>query len=438
MNRTASLAAARLRPPTRWQRICRALLLRTLGELQEGRVVLCDADGMWALGRITGTCSLTARVEVIDGAFYPAALLQQSAGVGRAYMAGWWRCAEPVVLIRILARNEAALRRWTGPTLGLLAPWHRLALWRDRNTRRGARLNIAAHYDLGEGFFLRFLDPSLTYSCALFEKPQDDLGAAQQAKLDRICRKLDLGPNDHVLEIGTGWGSFAVHAAQNYGCRLTTTTLSAAQARYARERVQELGLQGRVTVLEQDYRDLAGQYDKLVSIEMIEAVGTCYYPDYFRRCGELLRPDGAMLLQSIVVDDRHYRHDARHIDFIKRYIFPGGALPSVSVIAEHMARFTDLQLAHQEDFSAHYAETLRRWRARLRDAWEDLRAAGRSEAFLRGWEFYFVYCEGGFRERRVGLVQMLLVKPHCRQLPLLQPLAAPWPAAKASVKECHG
>jgi cyclopropane-fatty-acyl-phospholipid synthase len=435
---TDSTATLAMRPPDRWQRACRALLLRALRGLREGRIVLRDADGSWPLGRVSATCRLEAEVKVTDGAFYPAALLGQSAGVGRAYMAGWWHCDEPVALVRILARNEAALRRWTAPAQGLLAPWHRLALWRRRNTLRGARRNIGAHYDLGEDFFAGFLDPSLTYSCAVFEDPAAGLARAQRAKLERICRKLQIGPGDHVLEIGGGWGSFALHAAGRRGCRVTTVTLSAAQARYVRELVRRRGLAERVTVLEQDYRELEGRFDKLVSIEMIEAVGTRYLATFFRRCSELLRADGAMLLQAILVDDRHFRHDARHEDFIKRYIFPGGVLPSLRVIAGHLARETDLQMAHLEDLTAHYAETLRCWRGRLRAAWNALRSAGRSEAFLRCWEFYFLYCEGGFHERRIGAVQALLVKPRCRELPLLQPAAAPWSLAAKNAEVCHG
>jgi len=432
---TATTTAA---PLTRWQRTCRGLLLRALASLREGRVVVRDDEGAWTLGRVTDDCALAAELRVTDGAFYPAALFEQSAGVGRAFMAGWWRCDDPVALIRILARNEDALRRWTAPALSLLAPWHRFELWRRRNTIGHARRNIADHYDLGNDFFAAFLDPSMTYSCAVFEDGDDDLAAAQRAKLDRVCRKLDLGPQDHVLEIGTGWGSFAVHAAKHYGCRVTTTTLSAEQARQARERVARHGLEARVTVVERDYRELDGLYDKLVSIEMIEAVGTQYYGAFFRRCSELLHPEGAMLLQAIVVDDRHYAHDARHVDYIKRYIFPGGVLPSPAVIAGHVARDTDFQAAHQEDLTAHYAETLRHWRLRLAEARPALLAAGRDEAFLRAWEFYFLYCEGGFRERRVGLVQTLLVKPRCRALPLLQPVAARWPAAARCAGAGHG
>ncbi|MBD3220468.1 methyltransferase domain-containing protein [bacterium] len=422
-------------PLTARQRLARGLLLRVLGSLTGGRVVLRDHDGDWTLGRISDDGRLAVTVVVTDGAFYPAALLEQSAGVGRAFMAGWWTCDDPVALIRILARNEVALRRWTRPTLGLLAPWHRLALWLRRNDLDGARRNIAAHYDQGNEFFAAFLDPSLTYSSAVFEAPDQDLAEAQRSKLDRICRKLDLSPRDHVLEIGTGWGSFAIHAAERYGCRVTTTTLSAEQADHARELVARRGLADRITVLEQDYRELEGQFDKLVSVEMIEAVGTRYYGEYFRRCSDLLAPDGAMVLQAIVVDDRHFAHDAHHRDFIKRYIFPGGVLPSIAVIARHVARQTDLQTAHLEDLTAHYAETLARWRAALRDGWDRLRTAGRSEEFLRAWEFYFVYCEGGFRERRVGVVQQTLVKPRCRSLPMVSPVTTAWPEPEAVGKE---
>jgi cyclopropane-fatty-acyl-phospholipid synthase len=419
--------------PGLWQRACRTLFLRALDGLEGGRLVLLDGDGPHVLGR-----GEEIRVHVRNGSFYPAALLEQSSGVGHAYMEGWWSCEDPVGLVRLLARNEAAIRRWTTPALGLLAPWHRFLLWRRRNTEARARRNIAAHYDLGNDFFAAFLDPTMTYSCAVFENPDDDLETAQINKLDRICRKLDLGPDDHVLEIGTGWGGFAMHAAGRYGSRVTTTTLSAEQASLARRRIRTAGLADRITVLEEDYRHLSGTYDKLVSIEMIEAVGVRYFPAYFRACSDLLTPEGAMLLQAIVVDDRHFAHDARHEDFIKRWIFPGGVLPSVGEIARHVARDTDLQVAHLEDLTSHYAETLFRWHANLRGAWAGLKAAGREERFLRAWEFYFHYCRGGFLERRVGVVQSLLVKPRCRNLALLEPQAAPWPSAQPRSEACHG
>ncbi len=431
-------AAVAYHPLNRWQRCCRRILLRVLGGLRRGRLIVRDADGEWPLGLANPTSEPPVVLDVLDGEFYPAALLEQSTGVGRTYMEGCWRCEDPVDLIRILARNESVLRRWTAPTFSILAPWHRFQLWRRRNTRHKARQNIAAHYDLGNTFFAEFLDPTMTYSSAVFCSPEDDLETAQINKLDRICRKLDLGPADHVIEIGTGWGSFAIHAAGRYGCRVTTTTLSAAQAAMARTRIAAAGLAERVTVLEKDYRDLEGQYDKLVSIEMIEAVGVRYFPAYFRRCSELLRDHGAMVLQAITVDDRHFEHDARHEDFIKLWIFPGGVLPSVAVIAERVARDTDLQQAHLEDLTSHYAETLRRWEQNLHRAWPRLKANGRSEEFLRCWEFYFHYCRGGFLERRVGVVQSLLVKPGCRELPFLQPATAPWPTGEPRKKASHG
>ena len=419
--------------PTRWQRTCRALFLRALDGLEGGLIVLRDGDGDHALGR-----GPEIGIEVHDGSFYPAALFEQSSGVGRAYMEGWWSCPDPVGMIRVFARNESTIRRWTAPTLGLLAPWHRFLLWRRRNTEAQARRNIAAHYDLGNEFFASFLDPTMTYSCAVFEHPGDDLETAQINKLDRICRKLDLGPQDHVVEIGTGWGGFALHAAGRYGCRVTTTTLSAEQAALARGRIRDAGLDDRVTVLEEDYRNIEGRFDKLVSIEMIEAVGVRYFPAYFRACSDLLKPEGAMLLQAIVVDDRHYDHDAKHEDFIKKWIFPGGVLPSVGEIARRVSDDTDLQVAHLEDLTSHYAETLHRWHLNLRGAWNRLKTSGRDERFLRAWEFYFHYCRGGFLERRVGVVQSLMVKPRCRNLTLLQPAAAPWSGSEPRSEAAHG
>lgn len=411
---------------TAGQRACRALFLRTMSGLHRDRIVLRDGLGVVTLGAGEGA-ELQAEVEILDPAFYPAAVLEQSAGVGRAFMAGWWRCGDLVTLIRIFSRHEEVLRRWTRAAMTVLAPWQRLALWSRRNSPDGSRRNISEHYDLGEEFFETFLDPSLTYSCAYFTDGASDLEGAQREKLDRACRKLALQPDDHLLEIGTGWGSLALHAAREYGCRVTSTTISREQARYARQRVAEAGLGDRIEIVERDYRDLRGRFDKLISIEMIEAVGVKFYPVYFRRCSELLKDDGAMLLQAITVDDRHFEHDAKHEDFIKRYIFPGGVLPSIQVIARQVAQATDLQIAHLEDLTAHYAETLRLWRERLLAAADRIRALGRDDIFLRCWEFYFAYCEGGFRERRIGDVQVLLVKPGVGPLaPLRLPGEESW------------
>jgi len=396
-----------------WQRFCRRIFLGILSGMRSGEILFRDSEGEYRVGSSTRDNDLKVAVDIHDPAFYPAAVTGQSAGTGRAYMEGWWETDDLVALMRIFGRNESVLRRWTGPTVGLLAPLHGLSLWARRNTRAGSRRNIADHYDFGNEFFRTFLDDSMTYSCALFASEDQDLGSAQAAKLDRACRRLALGPDDHVLEIGTGWGSFSIHAAGQYGCRVTTTTLSGEQARFARERIAERGLSDRIEVVQKDYRDLEGRYDKLVSLEMIEAVGRRYYPTYFRQCSDLLQDHGAMLLQAIVVDDRHFDHDARHVDFIKRYIFPGGVLPSIGVIADMVAKHTDLQVADLKDLTAHYAKTLEFWRERLLASRADILAMGHDERVLRLWEFYFAYCEGGFCERRVGNVQVLLVKQGC-------------------------
>jgi cyclopropane-fatty-acyl-phospholipid synthase len=279
------------------------------------------------------------------------------------------------------------------------------------NGRHRSRRNVHSHYDLGNDFFEHFLDPTLTYSCGVFEREDSSLEEASIAKYDRLCRKLSLQASDHVLEIGTGWGGFALHAARHYGCRVTTTTLSDRQLEVARDRVRRAGLDDLVTVLHEDYRDLRGRFDKLVSIEMVEAVGRDYLGTYLGACAERLEPHGAMALQAITIDDRHYERAARTVDFIKRYVFPGGFLPSVTAIADAATRCSDLRVSHLEELTPHYAETLRRWRARFLTNRRKIRALGYGEELLRMWEFYLAYCEGGFEERHIGLVQMVLTKP---------------------------
>jgi len=253
----------------------------------------------------------------------------------------------------------------------------------------------------------------------VFERDDITLREASVAKLDRICRKLDLKPSDRVLEIGTGWGGFAIHAAARYGCHVTTTTISRQQYEYARERVRDAGLEERVTVLLKDYRDLAGSYDKLVSIEMIEAVGQSFLDTYFRRCSELLKPNGMFALQAITIADQRYDQALKAVDFIQRYIFPGGSLPSVSVIARKVAEASDMRIFHLEDIGPHYARTLRAWRSRFLAAASTIQAMGFGQEFLRMWNYYFCYCEGGFEERSIGAVQILFTKPGNRREPVL-------------------
>ncbi|MGD2113022.1 MAG: cyclopropane-fatty-acyl-phospholipid synthase family protein, partial [Gammaproteobacteria bacterium] len=287
-----------------------------------------------------------------------------------------------------------------------------------RNTLRGSRRNIEAHYDLGNDLFELFLDETMMYSCGIFTRPGATLQEASEAKLDAICRKLQLGPDDHVLEIGTGWGGFALHAARHYGCRVTTTTISRQQYEHAAQRIRAAGLEDRITLLFDDYRLLEGSYDKLVSIEMIEAIGHRNFNTYFRKCSELLKPDGMMLLQSITIADQRYAQARNAIDFIQRYIFPGGCLPSNAALAGAVAGSTDMRIFDLQDIGPHYATTLRHWRKRFLSRIEQVRRLGYPERFIRMWEYYLCYCEGGFRQQSIGTVQLLLTRPGTLRQPL--------------------
>jgi cyclopropane-fatty-acyl-phospholipid synthase len=409
-------AAARGGTAAVWpDRLARRLLLGKLAGLQHGRLHIRDGGQSYLFGQADAPAGLRASLDVHRPRFYRRAAFDGSVGAGESYFQGDWDCDDLTALTRILLRNRAVLERMDGGLGRLHAPLHRLYHWCRRNTPAGSRRNIAAHYDLGNELFARFLDETMMYSCAIFERPGAGLYQASVAKLESVCRKLDLCPEDHVIEIGSGWGGFAVHAAGRYGCRVTTTTISREQYDYARRRVREAGLAERVTVLNRDYRELEGQYDKLVSIEMIEAVGHEHYPAFFRQCGELLKPDGMGLIQAITIADQRYREARDQVDFIKRYIFPGGCLPSVSVMTGCLTRYTDLRLLHLEDIGPHYAETLRHWRERFFSNIEDIAALGYDEVFQRLWEFYLCYCEGAFRERAIGDVQLLAVKPDCRR-----------------------
>ncbi|HHW75975.1 MAG TPA: class I SAM-dependent methyltransferase [Xanthomonadaceae bacterium] len=403
----------------RWdERWLRRAVFRRLEKLAHGCVTVVDAEGAHEFGRAGADCPLRATVIIHDFDAYRLLALRGSIGVGEGYMVGDWSCDDLPALVRIFVLNQDALLGLEKGLTRLMMPLFRLLYARRDNTRRGSRANIAAHYDLGNEFYGLFLDDTLMYSAAIFPNPDASLREASVAKIDRICRKLELNPNDHLLEIGSGWGGFALHAARHYGCRVTTTTISREQYRLARERVREAGLEDRVTVLCQDYRDLRGSYDKLVSIEMIEAVGERHLNTYFRACAQLLKPQGMMLLQAITIADQKYDQYRSEVDFIQHYIFPGGFLPSLTAIAEILARATDLRVFHLEDIGTHYATTLRHWRERFLANLERVRALGFPDTFIRMWEYYLCYCEGGFRERAIGTVQLLLTKPLCRREPL--------------------
>jgi cyclopropane-fatty-acyl-phospholipid synthase len=305
---------------------------------------------------------------------------------------------------------EAMDSRWSL----LSRPLRRLFHFLHRNSRNGSARNIAAHYDLGNELYELMLDETMAYSCGIFANEQTTLAEASRAKFDAACRKLELQPGDHLLEIGTGWGGMAIHAAQHYGCRVTTTTISRRQHDYAAERIARAGLGERITLRFDDYRDLKGSYDKLVSIEMIEAVGARFLDTYFAKCAALLKDSGAMLLQAITIQDQHYRAALRSVDFIQRYVFPGSFIPSVSAIGDSLRRATDMKIFHLEDIGPHYARTLALWRRNFFGNLAAVRRLGLPEQFIRLWEFYLCYCEGGFAERQLGDVQMLLTRPGCR------------------------
>ncbi len=407
-------------------RIAKLIVLRLLRRVHGGTLEIVEGSERLTFGEPAPEPALQVTLEVRSPRFYRA-LLHGSTGLCESYIDGLWECSDLVALTRLAALNVGALDNFRRVLAPLLIPAQRWLRWLRRNTIGRSRKQIAAHYDLGNELFAQFLDPTMMYSCAVFDSPGATLEQASLAKLERVCVKLNLGPDDHVLEIGTGWGGFAVYAAQHRGCRVTTTTISREQHSYACERVRKAGLQDRVTVLLQDYRDLHGSYDKLVSIEMIEAVGWQNFPTYFRRCSELLSDDGAMLLQAIVIDDRAYEVEKAGRSFINTYIFPGGCLPSMEIISKSLARVTDMRQAHLEDITSHYATTLARWRERFLAASDRVTQLGYDERFRRLWELYLSYCEGGFRERRIQDVQLLLAKPGYRaeQTPIVSGARTP-------------
>ena len=399
-----SRALAGSERPSVLSRCLRRGVLNKLKSIQGGQIVLVDGPLREQLGR-PASDSLSATITVCNRRFYQRLVLGGSLGAAESYLDGDWDCDDPTTLFRILARNLKSAVSIDGPAGAVARRIARFGHWLVRNTRRGSRENIEAHYDLGDDFFRLFLDPTMMYSSAIFEHEEMSLEEAQIARLDRICRKLNLQPSDHVLEIGTGWGGFALHAARDYGCRVTTTTISQNQFEAASRRICQAGLEDRVTVRKQDYRDLRGQYDKLVSIEMIEAVGHRYFDAYFRQCGRLLKSGGRMLLQAIVMPESRYGQYLRSVDFIQKYIFPGGCLPSITAMQQSISRQTNLRLLEIKDFSPDYARTLREWRDRFRSNLDDVRRLGYSDRFVRMWHYYFCYCEAAFKERAVGVVQ---------------------------------
>jgi cyclopropane-fatty-acyl-phospholipid synthase len=384
---------------------------QVLGRVSAGRIDVVEGARERSFG--PADAELQATVRINDPAAWRGPL-HGSVGLGESYVAGLWETDDLVSLIRIAARE---LREMDGIRAAVARPrgaLHRLRRAVPRNTRDRARHHISAHYDLGNDLFAAFLDQRMMYSCAYFPSAEASLDEAQLAKLDRICDRLRLGPENHLLEIGTGWGGMAIHAARRSGCRVTTTTISRAQHELATQRVREAGLEDQVTVLLEDYRDLAGSYDRLVSVEMIEAVGWQYFDEYFRRCDQLLTDDGAMLLQAITIRDDIYEFEKAAKSFANTHVFPGGCLPSQGLIAGCLNRVTSMRQVWIDDITAHYPPTLAAWRERFFSAWDKLRDHGYDERFRRLWDFYLSSSEAGFREQRIGDVQALFAKPGWR------------------------
>ena len=396
-----------------FQSLAKKAVFKQLESLQVGQLVINDGGVRHVFG--SGDAGdIYGELKIVDRACYVDILTGGSIGAAESFMTGDWTSPDLASLMRLMVRNmdvldgmEGGLAKLSKPVLKVM---HRL----NQNTVKGSKRNIAAHYDLGNDFFQTFLDPTMMYSSALFPSEESTLEEGSRNKLKTICEKLQLSEQDHVVEIGTGWGGFAIYAAQNYGCKVTTTTISKQQYELACQRVQEAGLEDKITLLLEDYRKLEGEFDKLVSIEMIEAVGWKFYNTYYETCSRLLKPEGLMLIQAITIADQRYERAKKDVDFIQRYIFPGSCIPSLTALSSAMRDSSDLRLVSQQDFAEHYAKTLHMWNEACKRASKTISALGYSETFQRMWEFYLCYCEGGFAERSIGVSHLLYAKPAFR------------------------
>ena len=390
-------------------------LLKRLQHMPRGYLLIEDGDELHGFGNPADEIDVKAKIVMHDASAYRDIAFGGSIGGAEAYMLGKWTTPNLVDVVRLMSVNIDFLNQMDDEKPLIQRVGDKIAHWFNRNTEKQARANISRHYDLSNDFFALFLDPEMMYSAAIFPRTDADLDEASLYKLDVICRKLDLQPSDHLLEIGTGWGGLAIYAARHYGCRVTTTTISRQQYNTATRRVQEEGLEDRITVLFEDYRNLSGRYDKLVSVEMIEAVGHEFYKQYFSGCAALLKDDGLMLLQAITIPDQRYQYARKSVDFIQRYIFPGGSLPSHEAIISSVRSNTDMLMVGMQEIGEDYARTLKIWRERFMARLDEARALGFDDYFIRMWNFYLCYCQGGFEERIIGTSQILLAKPDWRR-----------------------
>lgn len=389
----------------------RRIVFSQFEAMTHGRLTICEPGQPDTVFGDNAFCWPEAELVIHDASAWRDILTGGGIGAAEAYVAGDWSTPDLTALLRFFTRNVDQMNAFEDRFSWLTKPTLKALHWVNRNSRTGSRKNIEAHYDLGNALFETFLDPEMMYSSAIYPSSEASLGEASVFKLDRICRKLDLQPGDTVVEIGTGWGGFALHAAQHYGCHVTTTTISREQYDRTLARIDELGLSDRITLLFDDYRDLTGQFDKLVSIEMIEAVGPQFLDSYFQQISHLLKPDGLALVQAINMPEQRYNRALKNVDFIQRFIFPGSFIPSFGAMLDSVRRETDLTLTQSEDVGFHYARTLRDWRARFLDSKPRIRELGYDDAFIRLWTFYFCYCEAGFSERAIGVSQIVFAKP---------------------------
>jgi cyclopropane-fatty-acyl-phospholipid synthase len=394
--------------------LSKSFMWKVLGKLQVGSLTLREGNETKVFGLAADASAPHAEVHVHDTDLYRRILTGGSIAAGETFIEGMWSSPDLTAVTRAFSANMAMLEALSDKQNLLARIALKVSHWARRNTSSRSRENISAHYDLGNDFFSLFLDPSMMYSSAVFPSPDSDLAAASQHKLRLICEDLELKAEDHLVEIGTGWGGMAIFAAEHYGCRVTTTTISQEQYDYTLEAVRRKGLDNQITVLFDDYRDLKGHYDKLVSIEMIEAVGHQFYDTYFEKISHLLKPQGKAVIQAITITEQRYEDARDSVDFIKRYIFPGGCLPSLTVISNALSRVTDMQMSHLRDIGRDYADTLKVWHTCFLDKLDEVKEMGFDERFIRMWRYYLSYCEGGFRERIIGTYQITMTKPGYR------------------------